>query len=57
MTKDRRKRKLPPPVLAATFDTKIEYPNHNFEVTYKDPNSGARLGKLTTPHGTIETPN
>jgi queuine tRNA-ribosyltransferase len=52
-----KKRKLPPPVLAATFDTQIEYPNHKFEITYKDPNSAARLGRLTTPHGTIETPN
>ncbi|PZO88317.1 MAG: tRNA guanosine(34) transglycosylase Tgt [Micavibrio aeruginosavorus] len=52
-----KKKKLPTPVLAATFDTKIEYPNHKFEVTFKDPKSGARLGKLTTPHGTIETPN
>lgn len=57
MPTDKRKRKLPPPVLAPTFDTKIEYPNHNFEVTYKDPKSNARIGKLTTPHGTIETPN
>jgi queuine tRNA-ribosyltransferase len=57
MTKDKRKRKLPPPALAPTFDEKIEYPNHKFEITYQDPNSGARLGRLTTPHGTIETPN
>lgn len=28
-----------------------------FEITYKDTNSYARLGKLTTPHGMIETPN
>ncbi len=28
-----------------------------FEITYKDPNSYARTGLLTTPHGTIETPN
>ena len=55
--KKTRKKNLPPPPLAKTFDTKIEYPNFNFEITYKDPKSGARLGKLTTPHGTIETPN
>jgi queuine tRNA-ribosyltransferase len=52
-----KKKKLPIPTLSPTFDTKIEYPHHAFEVTYKDPNSHARLGKLTTPHGTIETPN
>jgi queuine tRNA-ribosyltransferase len=28
-----------------------------FEITHKDPQSYARLGKLTTPHGTIDTPN
>jgi queuine tRNA-ribosyltransferase len=35
----------------------LDYPNFSFEITYKDAASGARLGKLTTPHGTIETPN
>ncbi|MEM6812306.1 MAG: tRNA guanosine(34) transglycosylase Tgt [Pseudomonadota bacterium] len=39
------------------FDQNIEYPNFGFEVTYKDSKSGARVGKLKTPHGTIETPN
>lgn len=52
----KEKRKPPQPVTKA-FDTKIEYPNHGFEVTHVDPKSGARLGRLTTPHGTIETPN
>lgn len=28
-----------------------------FEITHKDPGSYARTGLLTTPHGTIETPN
>jgi len=28
-----------------------------FDITHKDPNSYARAGRLTTPHGTIETPN
>lgn len=28
-----------------------------FDITHRDPNSYARLGRLTTPHGTIETPN
>lgn len=35
----------------------IEYPNFGFEITHKDTKSGARVGKLTTPHGVIETPN
>ncbi len=32
------------------------YPNFNFEITHQDAASNARLGKLTTPHGVIETP-
>ncbi|MBU6474898.1 MAG: tRNA guanosine(34) transglycosylase Tgt [Alphaproteobacteria bacterium] len=28
-----------------------------FDITHKDPQSRARLGQLTTPHGTIGTPN
>lgn len=28
-----------------------------FDILHKDPKSYARLGRLTTPHGTIETPN
>lgn len=35
----------------------LTYPNFNFEITAKDRASNARLGRLTTPHGTIETPN
>jgi len=39
------------------FSKKIDYPNFDFEVTHQDEASGARIGKLTTPHGVIETPN
>ena len=28
-----------------------------FDITFRDPQTRARLGRLTTPHGTIETPN
>lgn len=35
----------------------IEYPNFEFEIEHKDSKSRARIGKLKTPHGTIETPN
>ncbi len=55
--KKRKQKPLPPPPIPATFDTNIEYPNFKFEVTHVDPKSGARTGKLTTPHGVIETPN
>ncbi len=34
----------------------LNYPNFSFEITHTDK-SGARLGRLKTPHGTIETPN
>lgn len=33
------------------------YPNFAFDILHKDPKSGARIGLLKTPHGTIETPN
>lgn len=55
--KSKRRKNLPPPPLPAEFGTKIDYPNFNFEITHRDEKSGARIGKLTTPHGTIETPN
>lgn len=35
----------------------LNYPNFSFDIDYADPKSRARIGKLTTPHGTIETPN
>lgn len=44
-------------VPSGLFDSNLEYPNFGFEVTHKDEKSGARVGKLKTPHGTIETPN
>ncbi len=34
-----------------------DYSNFMFEITKRDPKSRARLGRLKTPHGTIETPN
>jgi len=33
------------------------YPGFAFEITDRDPSSRARIGRYTTPHGTIETPN
>lgn len=35
----------------------ITYPNHKFEILKKDKKTRARLAKITTPHGVIETPN
>jgi queuine tRNA-ribosyltransferase len=34
-----------------------EYANFGFERLYQDPVSAARLGRITTPHGTVDTPN
>ncbi len=39
------------------FNTNIEYPNFSFDITHRDAGSAARSGRLSTPHGTIETPN
>ncbi|MCB1563664.1 MAG: tRNA guanosine(34) transglycosylase Tgt [Alphaproteobacteria bacterium] len=35
----------------------LDYPEFSFEITHADPGSRARTGRLSTPHGTIETPN
>ena len=35
----------------------LEYPGFNFEVVKESSETNARIGSLTTPHGTIETPN
>ena len=35
----------------------LSYPNFAFDVEHRDSKTRARVGKLTTPHGTIETPN
>ncbi|MEM9469829.1 MAG: tRNA guanosine(34) transglycosylase Tgt [Pseudomonadota bacterium] len=39
------------------FKSNLDYPNFGFEITHKAANSGARVAKLITPNGTIETPN
>ena len=39
------------------FNKNIDYPNFGFEVTHKSAKNGARVGKITTPHGIVETPN
>lgn len=52
-----RRRKKPQGPIIVTPPEKIEYPNFGFEIEHKDDKSGARIGRLTTPHGTIETPN
>ncbi len=34
----------------------MNYPNFSFEITFKSQDSKARLGRLSTPHGVVETP-
>jgi queuine tRNA-ribosyltransferase len=34
----------------------MTYPNFSFEITFKSQDSKARLGRLSTPHGVVETP-
>lgn len=58
MTQPQRKpRKPKDPIIQVTPPDTLDYPNFKFEITHRDPGSKARLGKLTTPHGTIDTPN
>lgn len=33
------------------------YPGFGFDILHRAPDSRARIGRLTTPHGAIETPN
>lgn len=35
----------------------MNYANFSYEVTYQSSLSGARLGKIMTPHGVLETPS
>ncbi len=57
MTKsDPRADTLAPP--ASLFSgNAIEYPNFSFDITHRDPNSHARVGRINTPHGSVQTPN
>lgn len=40
----------------ASFPTTVETPYFKFEVIYQSKKSSARVGRITTPHGEIETP-
>lgn len=50
------RRKRAQPIVVAPPDS-IEYTNFAFDIQARDPASKARVGRLVTPHGTIETPN
>ncbi|HIL28032.1 MAG TPA: tRNA guanosine(34) transglycosylase Tgt [Micavibrio sp.] len=51
-----RRRKKEQPIIVEPPKS-LDYPNFSFDIEATDPNSRARVGKLKTPHGTIETPN
>jgi queuine tRNA-ribosyltransferase len=53
--RDRKRQENAPIIVAAP--ERMEWPNFGFEILQSDFNSKARIGRLTTPHGTIETPN
>lgn len=57
MTKSSSQKSAAAQTPSGLFDSAMTYPNFGFEVTHKNPQSNARVGKLKTPHGTIETPN
>ena len=34
-----------------------DYPNFAFDISFRDPTQRARTGRLSTPHGALDTPN
>ena len=55
-TSGRRRKKVLAPIVVRP-PANIDYPGFSFDILHRDPKSRARLGRLTTPHGAIETPN
>lgn len=51
-----RKRAANRPIIVPAPE-KMDWPNFGFEILHSDFNSKARVGRMTTPHGVIETPN
>ena len=43
--------------LSVETDEEVNYDNFAFELVKQSDSSRARLGKVTTPHGIIQTPN
>ncbi len=52
-----KRRRKSEPEIRVTPPASIDYPGFAFDIQHKDPASKARVGKLKTPHGTIQTPN
>ncbi len=40
-----------------SFSETLSYPSFNFDILHRHAGTQARVGKLKTPHGTIQTPN
>lgn len=55
--KARKKQRQKAAEIIVSPPSSLEYPNLSFEITHRDPKSRARIGRLNTPHGSIETPN
>ncbi len=55
-SRERNRRKKQQPIIVPPPE-KLDYPNFAFDILHKDPGGKARVGRLSTPHGTIETPN
>lgn len=54
----RAKKKASPDVpVQVDVPEEIDYSTFSFEITHRAPDSMARLGRISTPHGVIETPN
>src|ERR1700722_7847951 len=43
-------------LFSATYGKMMTYPNFSFDITFRSSASKARLGRLSTPHGVVETP-
>lgn len=51
------RRKKREPEIRVTPPDHLDYPGFSFDILHADKSSKARVGRLTTPHGVIETPN
>ena len=57
VVKKPRDRRRADPAIVVKPPAAIDYPGFGYEILHRDSASAARVGRLTTPHGAIETPN
>lgn len=53
----KRARSRKPREIVVTPPESVDYSGLGFEILHQDEKTAARVGRLKTPHGTIETPN